>query len=736
MSATAERTHDTASADRFSRNRPIREGRCQVPPGADGTEPLVHEIRWDATTIALRSDRLFGEEAGETPEVRRRTGMLIERLFAHEAVSGMECDRKAGVLSLRLRLDRPDECSVEVMRQLIRVLLGETDKPLHAPVRFWDEVPATSFELNRYGRLLTFWKVRERTDSSLTLVNPRIAWNPLMLELVEDALIHVEGVQEVIADVRLGQIQVNSVAGQRLDERLLLHSLEQLEAQNPLSLAELRFPRADLRWPALAVALAAGAQWLNPAIWPVAAALIIWLNLPMLRRGVVELRQGILGLPILTVLIVSGTMIGGALFAASLMTLTSRFWQNRYFSMLALAQSEWLGQLTVSRGNVVKCLPDGTRESLRIESLKTGDVIEIKAPESIPADGEWIDGEGEVIHAFGESVVGNVTEGDVTFRLYAGGWLREGRIRMRVNAAGELTRARRVRREILRSSGVLKGSVAVNEHGQAFAEKTVKPTLALAGLGLATVGLSEAVAVLRPDYAMGVGMGEGLQRLRLGAEALYDGFLLRNPGAVLELASIDLWIVEPGSMDGSALDRICRNSAVAEIRGASWIDLTTAEGKTSLRGFAPLDGDEGRVRLIRSLRTQGAKKIGWIGDAESLPLTASAVDIAMSTNTDFESAHPAAAIVNLASGREPNWGRLFEIAAEARGESLGLRMRAIMPNVAAVGGAFLMGLDSLAAVLLTNFGIYSVHRKVRKPVGGERRASRGQEDASHPTAAE
>jgi len=426
-----------------------------------------------------------------------------------------------------------------------------------------------------------------------------------------------------------------------------------------------------------------------------------------------------------------GTMIGGALFAASLMTLTSRYWQNRYFSLLALAQSEWLGQLTVSRGNVARCLPDGSREIVRIERLKAGDVIEIQAPESIPADGEWIDGEGEVIHAFGESVVGKVTEGDVTFRLYAGGWLREGRIRMRVTAAGDMTRARRVRREILRSSGVLKGSVAVNEHGQAFAEKTVKPTLALAGLGLATVGLSEAVAVLRPDYAMGVGMGEGLQRLRLGAEALHDGFLLRTPGAVLELESIDLWIVEPGSLDRLTLARICRFAAVAEIRGPSWIDLTTADGQTALRGFEALDGDEGRERLVRSLRNQGARKIGWIGDAEAFPRTASAVDIAMSTNTDFESAHPSAAVVNLASGRDPNWGRLFDIAAEARSESFGLRMRAIMPNVAAVGGAFLMGLDSLAAVLLTNFGIYSVHRKVRKPVVGERSEAHEYRDSSH-----
>lgn len=357
-----------------------------------------------------------------------------------------------------------------------------------------------------------------------------------------------------------------------------------------------------------------------------------------------------------------------------------------------------------------------------IDRLKPGDVIEIKAPESIPADGDWIDGEGEVVQAFGETVIGRVTEGDVTFRLYAGGWLRSGRILMRVSAAGDQTRARRVRGEILQSSGVLKGSVAVNQHGQAFAERTVVPSLALAGLGLATVGLSEAVAVLRPDYAMGVGLGEGLQRLRLGAEALHEGFLVRDTASALKLGSIDLWIVERNCLDLATRQAVTRSAAVAEIIGPSWIDMHTANGTmTTLRGFAPLDGDVERAQFVGTLRKSGVRKIGWIGDAEAYPQMASAVDLAMSTNTDFESAHPAAAVVNLAAGKDPNWNRIFELVNGARNESLGLRLRAMAPNVAAVTGALFMGFDSLAAVVLTNLGIYSVHRRVRKPGEGERK---------------
>ncbi len=711
MSATAERTRDSDSENRPTTGRSIREGCVELRPGADGVRPGISQVRWNDRTIELKSESLFGNDAGKDPELRRRTFGLIERLFRHESLRSLECDRKGGRLILRLFDDSAE--TLEVMRQLCRNLISENETPHQAPVLLRQEAPAESFELHRYGRLLTSWRILERGPESLTLELPRFEISSQRIELARDAIAHVEGVSDVLADSRLGQLRVEAISGRPFDEEELLRTLERLEGQDPLSLADRRFPRADLRLPAIAVGLAATAQWVSPMTWPLAAALIVWLNLPMLRRGIAELRKGILGLPILTVLIVTGTLIGGALFAAALMTLTSRFWQNRYFAMLALAQSEWLGQLSLVEGTAVRCLPLGNFEVVRVDRIRPGDVIEIKAPESIPADGDWIDGEGEVVQAFGETVVGRVSEGDVTFRLYAGGWLREGKIRMRVSATGENTRARRVRHEILKSTGVLKGKSTVNEHGESFAEKTVVPSLALAGLGLATAGLSEAVAVLRPDYGMAVGIGEGLERLKLGAEALHEGFLVRDSAKVAHLRSIDLWLVEPGSLDDRSRDRILRSAAIAEIRSPSWIELTTIQGNTTLRGFAGLNDDSGRERLLKALRSSGVRKIGWIGDAEAFPRTASAVDIAFSSNTDFESAHPAAAVVNLVSGRDPNWGRIFELLEVTGSESRGLRLRALAPNVAAVSGALFMGFDSLAAVILTNFGIFSVHRKVR-----------------------
>lgn len=682
-------------------------------PGPGGALPDITRIAWKDRSIELTSRRLFGDSAGNDPEIRSRTTRLVQRLFIHDSVIRVLCERASGTLTLRLADDATD--TLAVMTQLCGTLKADAPSPHRLPVLPREEVPAGSFELHRTGRLITSWRILERTGDTLTLLPPDDQASGPRFELACEAIAHADGVSDILADTRRGLLTVEAVPGRPLDEEALLRTLERLDSPNTLTLVDRSFPKADLRLPAVAIALAAIAQWVSPMVWPVAAALIVWLNMPMLRRGIAELRKGVLSLPILTVLIVAGTLAGGALFAASLMTLTSRYWQNQYFGMLALAQSEWLGQLCDAGGIAVRCLPHGHFETIRADRIRPGDIIEIKAPESIPADGDWIDGEGEVVHPFGETVVGRVSEGDVTFRLYAGGWLRSGKIRMRVSAAGETTKIRRVRAEILESAGVLKGASTVNRHGESFAEKTVVPSLALAGLGLATGGLSEAVAVLRPDYGMGVGMGEGLQRLKLGAEALHEGFLVRDLAKVANLRSIDLWLVEPGCLDDRTREQILRSAAVAEIRGPSWIELTTALGSATLRGFAGMTDDSGRLRLIQSLRNSGIGRIGWIGDAEAWPHTASAVDVAFSSNTDFETAHPAAAVVNLVTGRETQWGRIFELLETSRNESLGLRLRALAPNVAAVSGALFMGFDSLASVILTNLGIFSVHRKVRKP---------------------
>lgn len=711
----ASRNRRSANSESNAR---LGEGRLSFEADAVGTSPLITEIRWRHGVIELISETWFGNQAGQSRESRTRLAALLERLFCRDEIRSVEVDRDNAALTIRLSRGSGD--CVETMQRIIDTMTAETVAPHRSPVMIWDESPEGSFEIFRHGRMLTTWCVAARTATTLSLHHPKLIGSPDLVELTEDWLSHVPEISDYGTDQRSGVLTIRSAPGRILDEESLFRSLERIVCLGRTHLPAPAYPKAKLPWPIAALGLAVCAQWVNPAVWPAAAAIIVWLNLPMLRVGFSDLRRGVMGLPFLTVLIVSGTLAGGAFFAASLMTISARYWQNQYASMLSMAQDDWLRQLMMPHGSVSRRLPNDRFETVRIEKLALGDIVELTSPETVPTDGEWIDGEAEVVHPFGETIVGRVSEGDVTFPLFAGGWLRSGRLRMRVTAIGAETRAERVRTEILEASGVLRGSTSLNRHGQAFAERTVVPTLALAGFGFATAGLSEAVAVLRPDYTTGIGMGEGLERLRLGAEALREGFLVRDPEALRKIIEIELWLWESDHKIADAHAPFGPNVMVAEIRSDYRIDLLQGGHRLTLQGFQELSGDIERERLVAELRRAGIRKIGWIGDAEAYQRTAAAVDLAISTGTDFEVAVPKAAVVNLSGDREPDWRRLFSMAESSHEETRGLRMRAIVPNLLAVSGALMMGFDSLASVVLSNLGIFAVHRRVRKTTHAHR----------------
>jgi cation transport ATPase len=88
-------------------------------------------------------------------------------------------------------------------------------------------------------------------------------------------------------------------------------------------------------------------------------------------------------------------------------------------------------------------------------------------------------------------------------------------------------------------------------HAETFAERTVGPTLATAGLGLLVGDLTAATAILRPDYATGPGVAVPLETLRNAALCARRGIVARAPDVFERLAEVDCIVLE----DGPALGR-------------------------------------------------------------------------------------------------------------------------------------------------------------------------------------
>jgi cation transport ATPase len=117
--------------------------------------------------------------------------------------------------------------------------------------------------------------------------------------------------------------------------------------------------------------------------------------------------------------------------------------------------------------------------------------------------------------------------------------------------------------------------------------------------------------------------------------------------------------------------------------------------------------DESRAAEIRELVRQG-RRVGYVGDPATYPETARAAHLTISI-----APRPAADDrVSAAWLLGPDYYKLItlrQMAAAGRARSQVLTRFAVIPNVACIAGALLLGFTSLAAVLVTNIGTYSIY---------------------------
>ncbi|MCB1152654.1 heavy metal translocating P-type ATPase [bacterium] len=180
---------------------------------------------------------------------------------------------------------------------------------------------------------------------------------------------------------------------------------------------------------------------------------VLWAGWPFYRGAIGALRTRALhmDLPVaigLTAGLVSGsinTLRGvGEIYFDSVtilvfLLLCGRWVQNRRQRSAADA-AELLYSLAPSSA---RCLRDGQWREVPVESIESGDVVEVRAGDSIPADGLVDEGESELDLSLltGESVGVSVKPGD---RVHAGTVNLSSRLIVRVEGTGENTRVGRL----------------------------------------------------------------------------------------------------------------------------------------------------------------------------------------------------------------------------------------------------------------------------------------------------
>ena len=244
-------------------------------------------------------------------------------------------------------------------------------------------------------------------------------------------------------------------------------------------------------------------------------------NLSTFRAAGRQLLRGQLGLPVLYTSIVAATLASGQFIASAAMNLMLTFWGRRYATELTSARRRLLGQIAQQPRFVRLATPepDGTFVEVLVDDLKSNDVIVVSAGERIPADGQVKKGQALVDERLVRGIDGLSCKQPDDL-VFAGSTVRLGELHVEVLRTGADTQAAALLRATLGATAATLESSTPSVHGAPFAEPTVAPTMAMAGIGLLVGDISTAGAILRPDYATGPGLAFPLEAVQASRSVL------------------------------------------------------------------------------------------------------------------------------------------------------------------------------------------------------------------------
>jgi len=291
----------------------------------------------------------------------------------------------------------------------------------------------------------------------------------------------------------------------------------------------------------VSLGVAATGEFVLPIVTPVTAAMLVLSNLETFRDTAHQAREGKFGLPLLYTSIVGVTLATGQFLSAALMFWCFRYWEHRYRRDLAVENQALLKQTVGSPGEV-RILADSDETGLvPKDTVVAGQRVRVLAGEIVAIDARVLGGAALVDEAAvrgSQAPVRRIT-GD---QVLAGSRLIAGALDLEVLRSGDETQAARIAQCITETTMPTPRSWALNRDAEEFAGRAVAPTFIAASAGLVVGDLNTAAAILRPDYATGVGLAAPLETLRDVKFAIRNGAVIRSASAFGRLATIS-WIL-------------------------------------------------------------------------------------------------------------------------------------------------------------------------------------------------
>jgi cation transport ATPase len=494
---------------------------------------LTEEIAASAVTVGpgtltLVDDRVFG------PEGEALAHRFARRVLRFDEVRSLALDpsRSSATLAFRGVNCKP----ADLVMRLADAVAGRRDELEEVALPRWPVGEAVT--LHRHGDVISLLEILSSVSGRLLAHHPMIGRDLTIARRVEETLRITPGVIEATAISAKAQLQVRfnpRAISSGVLIRLAEAGLFRAEAARADHLpAQVNFAPANV-----SLGFAATGEFVLPIVTPVTAGMLVLSNIETFRAAAHQARGGTLGLPALYTSIVGVTLASGQFLSAALMLWFFRYWEHRYRQDL---ESETLLLQTVSAPNDARVLSedgDGGRTPGR--ELAIGDRVRALAGEAIAVDAQVLGGAALVdeMRVRGTPTPVRRVAGD---QVLAGSKLIAGALDLAVLRTGEDTQVAHIAQTLVDAAMPAPRSWALNHDAEEFADRAVAPTFFAAGAGLVVGDLTMAGAILRPDYATGIGLATPLETLRDVKLAAHNGIVVRLSTAFERLASTS-WVL-------------------------------------------------------------------------------------------------------------------------------------------------------------------------------------------------
>ncbi|PCK01487.1 MAG: hypothetical protein COA42_23035 [Alteromonadaceae bacterium] len=182
----------------------------------------------------------------------------------------------------------------------------------------------------------------------------------------------------------------------------------------------------------------------------------------------------------------------------------------------------------------------GVEREKPLEDIQQGDILVVKAGETIPIDGEVVSGMASVDqHAFtGESYP---VEKGVGESVFASTLTLTGHLQVRVEKSGRDTTIGRIG-EILNDSLNVKTEIQLR--GEQWAEAANLPFLILAGIGFVAVGPAGAIVILSGNTVQAIRLLAPLATINYQALASHHNILIKQGQRLEQIGNLDTFLFD------------------------------------------------------------------------------------------------------------------------------------------------------------------------------------------------